>query len=46
MRVYAQPDSPKCVVGLLDFYISKLPKDPPGFYLRPFDAVPASPDKP
>ncbi len=46
VKVYAQPKSTKCVVRLLDFYISKLPKDPPGFYLRPLDKVPTSPDKP
>ena len=42
MRVYATPDSERCVVKLLDFYISKLPPNPPGFYmyLRPLDKVP------
>lgn len=39
-RVYAQPDSDKCAVRLIDFYISKLPDNPPAFYLRPLGKVP------
>ena len=40
VKVYAQPGSVRCVVRLLDFYISKLPQNPPGFYLRPQDKTP------
>ena len=40
MKVYAQPDSDGCIIRLLDFYISKLPEIPPGFYLRPLERVP------
>ena len=43
--VYAQPGSERCVVRLIDFYISKLPENPPAFYLRPLDKV-ASGNKP
>ena len=34
------PDSDRCVVHLLDLYMSKLPPDPSGFYLRLLDKVP------
>lgn len=44
-RVYAQPGSEKCVVRLIDFYISKLPENPTAFYLRPLYKVPLS-DRP
>ena len=40
VKVYAQPNSDRCIVCLLDYYISNLPEDPPGFYLRPFERVP------
>ena len=40
MSVYATPDSERCVVKLIDFYIAKFPPDPPGFYLRPLDKIP------
>ena len=39
-RVYAQPGSERCVVRLIDFYISKLPTEPAAFYLRPLGKVP------
>ena len=35
------PDSDRCVVRLLDLYISKLPPDYSGFYLRPLEKVPS-----
>ena len=35
------PNSERCVVRLLDLYISILPPDPSGFYLRPLDKVPS-----
>ena len=31
---------------LLDFYIKKLPENPPGFYLRPLERAPEDPLKP
>lgn len=46
VRVYAKPDNERCLVHLLDFYLSKLPPDPPAFYLRPLLNIPASPDLP
>ena len=39
------PDSERCVVRLLDQYISKLPPHPFSFYLRPLDKVPSG-DRP
>lgn len=33
VKVYARPGCERCVVHLLDFYVSKLPPDPPSFYL-------------
>lgn len=48
--VYASPSSrPRCLVYLLDLYLSKLPagaKDRDVFYLRPAAKVPASPGAP
>jgi len=41
-RVYARPGCERCVVRLLDFYISKLPENPVAFYLRPLEKVPSS----
>ena len=35
VRAYGSPGSERCVVRLLDLYLSKLPMNPPGFYLRP-----------
>ena len=47
VKVYAQPDSDRCIVHLLDCYIhSKLPEDSPGFYLRPLERVPVDGTKP
>ena len=42
MWVFATPDSDRCVVRLLDTYISKLPTSPRAFYLRPLTSVPSS----
>ena len=44
-KSYAQPSSERCVVRLIDFYISKLPENPAAFYLRPLEKVPLG-DKP
>ena len=33
--MYATPGSDRCVVLLLDLYLSKLPPSPPALYLRP-----------
>ncbi|XP_011407854.1 PREDICTED: glutamine-rich protein 1-like [Amphimedon queenslandica] len=46
VRAYAKPDNERCLVRLLDFYLSKLPPDPPAFYLRPLLNIPVSPDLP
>ena len=46
VRAYADPDSEDCLVKLLDFYIKKLPENPPGFYLRPLEHAPEDPLKP
>ena len=40
--VLATPDSNRCVVRLLDTYISKLPTSPRAFYLQPLPSVPSS----
>ena len=45
VEVYAICDSEKCLVKILDFYISKLPEKPSAFYLRPLTKVPTEPDK-
>ena len=47
VKAYANcDDSDKCVVRILDFFKSKLPKDPKAVYLRPVEKVPSDPDKP
>ena len=38
VRAYAKPESERCIVRLLDMYLSKLPTSPPAFYLRPLSA--------
>ena len=38
--------STKCMVKMLDFYISKLPQDPISFYLRPLKSRPTDDTKP
>ena len=40
VRTFAQPDSSRCVVKLLDLYLSHLPKDAPFLYMRPVDKAP------
>ena len=40
VRVYAKPGSERCVIRLLDFYISKLPQHFPAFYCRALDKPP------
>ena len=42
VRMFATPDSNRCVVRLLDTYISKLPTSPRAFYLRPPPSVSSS----
>ncbi len=46
VRAYADPDAEDCLVRLLDFYIKKLPENPPGFYLRPLGNAPEDTKKP
>lgn len=46
VRTYAQPGYERCLVWLLDLYISKLPPNPVAFYLRPLTCVPDDPTKP
>ena len=46
VKIYAICDSEKCLVEILDFYISKLPEKPSAFYLRPLMKVPTESDKP
>ena len=41
VKAYATPGSKKCVVKILDFYLSKLPSESKAFYLRPLEKVPS-----
>ena len=45
-KVYAMVGSTKCMVKMLDFYISKLPQDPKSFHLRPLKSRPTDDTKP
>ncbi len=42
VRVYARQSSHRCIIRLLDLYISKLPPDTSAFYLRPLDKIPTA----
>ena len=44
--VHAQSGSEKCVVRLLDLYLSKLPSNPPAIYVKLLDKVPVDSGKP
>ena len=46
VRSYAQPGSEKCLVTLLDTYLSKLPQDSTFFYMRPLEGFPEDPSTP
>ena len=46
VKAFAKPGNERCIVRLLDFYLLKLPPEPPAFYLRPLPNVPLSPEKP
>ena len=46
VTAYAQPGNKKCVVKLLDAYLSKLPSGSDTFYLRPCQKVPDDSSKP
>lgn len=46
VKAYAQPGSDRCLVKLLDLYLSKLPPDPPALYMRPLDHKPVDNKKP
>lgn len=43
---YAVPGDPRCLVKLLDIYISRLPPDAKYLYMRPLMSVPSNPCKP
>ena len=45
-RVYAQVDSERCLVKLLDKYLLKLPEGALHFYMRPLDKIPQEESKP
>ena len=45
-KVYAMVGSTKCMVKMLDFYISKLPQDPKSYQLRPLKSCPTDDTKP
>ena len=44
-RAYAQLESDKCPVRILDLYLSKLPSNPKAFYLQPLPEAPMDPGK-
>lgn len=44
--MYAQPESDRCLVCLLDTYLSLLPVGVKCFYLRPCKEFPSDPIKP
>ena len=46
VRVYAQPGSDRCLVKILDTYLSSLPKDFSLFYARPLGKFNPDPSKP
>ena len=46
VKVYALPDSPRCLVKLLDKYLEKLPPGAQYIYMRPLDKIPTDPTKP
>ena len=46
VKAYANVESCKCVVKILDLYLKKLPSEPKAFYLRPVSSIPKVPDKP
>ena len=46
VTAYAQPGNRKCIVKLLDVYLSKLPSGTDTFYLRPCQNIPVDPMKP
>lgn len=46
VKIYSLPESEKCFVRILDFYLSKVPDQPKAFYLRPLKEVPSQSHKP
>ena len=46
MRVFAEPESDRCPVRIIDTYLSKLPENPPAFYLQWLPRVPADAAQP
>ncbi len=45
VKAYANCESDKCVVKILDFFRTKMPNEPRAFYLRPLEKTPTDPDK-
>ena len=45
VKAYAVGESDKCLVKILDWYISKVPQKPKAFYLCPLDFIPSDPFK-
>ena len=43
VHAYAEPESDRCPVRILDVYLSKLPENPPAFYLQWLPQTPADP---
>ena len=46
VRAYAVPGDPRCLVKLLDLYVSRLPPDAKFLYMHPLMSVPCDPSKP
>lgn len=44
--IYSEPGSSRCLVKLLDLYLSKLPLSSKYFYMRPLAKIPADDGKP
>ena len=46
VHTYAEPESDRCPVHILGAYVSKLPKNPPAFYLQWLPQILADPTRP
>ena len=46
VRAFSQPESNRCPVRVLDAYLSKLPENPPAFYLQWLSKVPDDATRP
>ena len=45
-RAFAQPGFSRCLIRILDLYLSKLPHNSTAFYMQPLQAVPSDPQRP